>query len=74
MYKNKGSGIIVGNIFKPLKSIASSVCKYEKKKRITKQTPTITKQYNPVKQEESTDMILNRLISGSGLKIKTKKV
>ena len=24
-------------------------------------TPTITKPYNPVKQEESTDMILNRL-------------
>ena len=37
-----------------------------------KQTPTITKPYNPVKEEESTDMILNRLISGTGLKRKRK--
>ena len=105
VYKNKGSGIIVDNIFKPMKSVVSSVARkfaklFAKKalktgishageragkkiaeksgdlimKRLSNMrkgdvrqkaiTPPIEKQ----QQEESTDMILNRLISGSGVK------
>ena len=102
--KHVGSGIIVDNIFKPMKSVASSVVKKFAKKsgekalksgishlseRANKKTseksgdliieklrnmrigdarqrakivPTIKQ------QEESTDMIINRLISGSGMK------
>ena len=105
VYKHKGSGIIVDNIFKPMKSAMSSVVRkfakpFAKKalktgishageiagKKIAEKsgdlimerlsnmrkgdvrqkaiTPPIEKQ----QQEESADMILNRLISGSGVK------
>ena len=96
MYKHKGSGIIVANIFQPMRSIASSLAKTvvkqfakkalqsgilhvgdklgkkdaEKKKKLTSQfnkskPQSITTRPNiPVRQEESADMIMNRLISG----------
>ena len=113
VYQHKGSGIIVDNIFKPMKSAMSTVVKnvvkpfgkkalksgishvgeqVEKKiseksgdlimKRLQnmrnvgqKELPPILKKVGvrptPIKhrqQEESTNMILNRLISGSGVK------
>ena len=103
VYKHKGSGIIVDNIFKPMKSVVSSVARkfvkpFAKKalktgishagekagKKIAEKSGDLimerlrnmrisdTKQKTllpPIKeQEESTDMIINRLISGSGLK------
>lgn len=101
MYKHKGSGIIVDNIFKPLKNVASSVTKkfakpFAKKalksgvshlnERLSKKASEksgdlIMKRLenmrkdnaivspSPIKQQkESTDMFINRLISGSGLK------
>ena len=102
VYQHKGSGVIVDTIFKPVKSVVSSVVKKfvkpltkkplesglshtgerlgkkisEKsgdlimkrlanmRKRDTRQKSIV--QTPPIKQEESTDMILNRLISGSG--------
>ena len=106
VYKHKGSGIIIDNIFKPMKSVVSSVFKKFAKpvakkalesgishsgerlgkkiseksgdlimKKIAKAraTPTIKqmKTTTPTpKKEETTDMILNRLISGNGVKIK----
>ena len=101
--KHVGSGIIVDNIFKPMKSVVSSVLKKfakqsgkkalksgishvsEKagKKMSEKSGDLIMKRLRnmrigdtrqkallpPIKQqEESTDMIIDRLISGSGLK------
>ena len=103
VFQHKGSGLIVDNIFKPLKSVASSVFKKfakpiakkalesgvshagdrlgkaaaEKsgdlimKKLANLRKGTTTQRANvpssPIKQQhESTDMILNRLISGSG--------
>ena len=107
VYQHKGSGLIVDNIFKPLKSVASSVFKKFAKpvakkalesgisnagerlgkavseksgdlimkrlanlrKGATRQTVNVPS--SPIKQQrqdESTDMILNRLISGSGIK------
>ena len=42
------------------------------KRNNTNPKTAITRPSNPVKQEESVDMILNRLVSGSGLKIKRK--
>ena len=107
VYQHKGSGIIVDNIFKPLKSVASSVFKKFAKpiakkalesgvshageqlgkavseksgdlimkklanlrKGATTQSAIVPS--SPIKQQqqyESTDMILNRLISGSGIK------
>ena len=107
VYQHKGSGLIVDNIFKPLKSVASSVFKTFAKpiakkalesgishtgerlgkavsqksgdlimkklanlrKGATRQTVHVPS--SPIKQQqpdESTDMILNRLISGSGIK------
>ena len=103
VYQHKGSGLIVDNIFKPLKSVASSVLKKfakpiakkalqsgvshagerlgkvvsEKsgdliKKKLANLRKGATTQRaivpsSPIKQQdESTDMILNRLISGSG--------
>ena len=104
VYKNKGSGLIVDNIFKPLKSVASVFKKFPKpiaKKAlesgvshagdrlgkavseksgelIMKKLANLRKGATtqraivpslPIKQQqqyESTDMILNRLISGSG--------
>ena len=103
IYKHKGSGIIVDNIFKPMKSTVSSVVKkfakpFAKKalktgishagdkvgkkiaeksgdlimKRLQNMRISDKKQKTPTpnikKQEESVDMILNRLISGSGVK------
>lgn len=110
VYKHKGSGIIVDNIFKPLKSVASSVFKKLAKpvakkalesgvshagerlgKKISEKSgdlimkklgslrpsaskpKTIVPDLPPLKQQdESTDMILNRLISGSGIMRKRK--
>ena len=92
--KHVGSGIIVDNIFKPMKSVASSVVKKfvqplgagerAGKKISEKSGDLIMKRLRnmrkgntghrakivpPIKQqEESTDMIINRLTSGSGLK------
>ena len=106
VYQHKGSGLIVDNIFKPLKSVASSVFKKFAKPiakkalesgishagerlgkavsqksgdLIMKRLANLRKGYvgqkalvpsSPIKQQqqdESTDMILNRLISGSGI-------
>ena len=105
VFQHKGSGLIVDNIFKPLKSVASSVFKKFAKpiakkalesgvshagdrlgkavseksgdlimKRLANLRKGATTQRaivpsSPIKQQqqdESTDMILNRLISGSG--------
>ena len=98
VYKHKGSGIIVDNIFKQMKSVVSSVFKKFAKpvakkalesgishtgerlgkkvseksgdlimKKLAKARATTTP-----KEEESTDMILNRLISGNGVKRRRK--
>ena len=110
VYKNKGSGIIIDNIFKPMKSIASSVFKNIVKpvakkvlqsgilhageklgKKVSEKsgdlimkelanmtgkaraTPTTTQMKTTTpKEEESTEMILNRLISGNGIKRRRK--
>ena len=103
VFQHKGSGLIVDNIFKPLKSVASSVFKKFAKpiakkalesgvshagdrlgkvvseksgdlimKKLANLRKGATTQRaivpsSPIKQQdESTDMILNRLISGSG--------
>ena len=105
VYKHKGPGIIVDNIFKPMKSIVSSVFKKFAKpvakkalesgvshagerlgkkisekswdlimKKLANMRPisapkTIVPDLPPLKQQdESTDMILNRLKSGNGIK------
>ena len=105
VYQHKGSGLIVDNIFKPLKSVTSSVFKKFAKpiakkalqsgvshaderlgkavseksgdiimKRLANLRKGATTQRaivpsSPIKQQyESTDMILNRLISGSGMR------
>ena len=105
IFQHKGSGLIVDNIFKPLKSVASSVFKKFAKpiakkalesgvshagdrlgkavseksgdlimKKLTNLRKGATTQRaivpsSPIKeQHESADMILNRLISGSGIK------
>ena len=99
VYKHKGSGIIVDNIFKPMKSVVSSVFKKFAKpvakkalesgishtgerlgkkiseksgdlimKKLAKATATPTMKTITPKKEESTDTILNRLISGNGVK------
>ena len=102
VYQHKGSGLIIDNIFKPLKSVASSVFKTFAKpvakkalesgishagerlgkavseksgdlimKRLANLRKGATRQTVNVpspKQDESTDMILNRLISRSGIK------
>ena len=105
VFQHKGSGLIIDNIFKPLKSVASSVFKKFAKplakkalesgvshagdklgkaaaeksgdlimKRLANLRKGATTQRAivpslPIKQqEESADMILNRLISGSGMK------
>ena len=102
--KHVGSGFIVDNIFKPMKSVASSVVKKFAKQsgkkalksglsHLSKKTSEksgdliIEKLRNmrigdarqrakivpPVKQQkESTDMIINRLISGSGVKRRSR--
>ena len=103
VYRHKGSGIIVDNIFKPMRSVLSSVAKKfvkqsgkkalksgishmsEKmgKKTSEKSGDMIMERLRkmrtegarqkaltpPIEQQaESTDMIINRLISGSGVK------
>ena len=105
VYQHKGSGIIVDNIFKPMKSVVSSVVKKFAKplgkkalesgishagdrlgKKISEKSgdlimkrlrnmrkgdagqKTLTPPIEQQQQEESTNMILNRLISGSGVK------
>ena len=102
VFQHKGSGLILDNIFKPLKSVASSVFKKIAKPMakkalesgvshagdklgkaaaeksgdlIMKKLANLRKGQkaivpsSPIKQQdESTDMILNRLISGSGMK------
>ena len=102
--KHVGSGIIVDNIFKPMKSFTSSVAKkfakqsgkkalksgvsHLSKKTSEKSGDLIMKKLRnmrigdtgqrdkivpPVKQQkESTDMIINRLISGSGVKRRSR--
>ena len=97
VFKHKGSGIIVDNIFKPLKSISTSIFKKfakpvakkaletagEKlgKKISEKSGDLIMKKLSSMRKgamkpgrktvsKESTDMILNRLISGSGMRKK----
>ena len=104
VYKHKGSGIIVDNIFKPMKSVVSSVFKKFAKplakkalesgishtgerlgkkiseksgdlimKKLARATPTIKQMKTTTpKKEESTDTILNRLISGNGVKRRRK--
>ena len=101
VYKHKGSGLIVDNIFKPMKRIMSTVLKPLAKKALKsgiesagdklgkkvvekvaeksghlfikdlqslgKQVPKAT---NEQKEEEDYNVILNRLISGSGIKKK----
>ena len=118
VYKHKGTGVIVDNIFKPMKAAASAVFKKFAKpvakkaleagishageklgkkaaeksgdiiaKRLAKMTisprpgvsfstdvPGYEKlPYSPSKHEEDSDAMLNRLISGSGLKKKKRK-
>ena len=107
VYRHKGSGIIVDNIFKPMRRILSPVVKKIVKQsgkkelksgvshlseRATKKTSEksgdliMEKLRNmrigdarqnalplPIEQqEESTDMMINRLISGSGLKRRSR--
>ena len=96
--KHVGSGIIVDNIFKPIRGILSPVvkkfAKQSGKKALKSGVSRLSERANkktseksgdmimeklrnmriddatiPVKQqEESTDMMINRLISGSGVK------
>ena len=103
VYKHKGSGIIVDNIFKPMRRILSPVVKkfvkpFSKKalksgvsyvgekagkKMAEKSGDLIMKRLRnmriddarqrskvvpPIKKQDETDMIIDRLISGSGLK------
>ena len=117
VYKHKGSGLIVDNIFKPMKKIVNAVVKPIAKKALNtvlkpiakkalksgiesagdkigkkvvekvaeksghlfmkdlqssgKQLPkSKTKAKNKQKEEEDYNVILNRLISGSGIKTK----
>ena len=105
VYKHKGSGLIVDNIFKPMKRIMSTVLKPLAKKAgkkalksgiesageklgkkvveksghlfikdlqsLGKQVPKDPKPKQT--EEEDYNVILNRLISGSGIKKKRKK-
>ena len=102
VFQHKGSGLILDNIFKPLKSVASSVFKkfakplakkalesgvshagdkigkaaaeksgdliMKKLANLRKGQKAIVPSLPIEQQEESADMILNRLISGSGMK------
>ena len=110
VYQHLGSGIVVDNIFKPMKSVLmksvfkkfakpiakkaleSGVSHAGKKigetvsqksgelimKRLANMRKGTTRQKAmvpslPKIEEESTDMILNRLISGSGIKRRTRR-
>ena len=100
--KHVGSGIIVDNIFKPMRRILSPVvkkfAKQSGKKALKSGVSRLSERANkktteksgdmimeklrnmriddatiPVKQqEESTDMMINRLISGSGVKRRSR--
>ena len=106
VYKHKGMGLIVDNLFELMKSVSSSVfnkiAKPAAKKALEsgikhagerlgkkmseksgdlimkslsnmRRGNTRQKSMTPVKQQqESTDMILNRLISGNGIKRRRK--
>ena len=103
VYKHKGSGIIVDNIFKPIKSILSPVvkkfAKQSGKKAISHLSERADKKISeksgdlimeklrnmrkwdarqkalalPIEQqEESTDMTIDGLISGSGIKRRSR--
>ena len=105
VYKHKGSGLIVDNIFKPIKKIMNTVLKPIAKKALKsgtesagdkigkkvvekiakksghlfmKDLQSLDKQLQKSKatnkqKEEDYNVILNRLISGSGMKKKNKK-
>ena len=105
VYKHKGSGLIVDNIFKPMKKIMNTVLKPIAKKALKSGTESAGdkigkkvvekiakksghlfmkdlqssgKQVPKAKatnkqKEEDYNVILNRLISGSGMKKKQKK-
>jgi len=109
VYKHKGSGLIVDNIFKPMKKIVNAVLKPIAKKALKsgiesagdkigkkvvekvaeksghlfmkdlqslgkKVTKTMSKPKSTNKvNEEDYNLILNRLISGSGIKKQNKK-
>ena len=105
VYKHKGSGLIVDNIFKPIKMIVDKVLKPVAKKALKSgiesagdklgkkvveksghlliknfrkkgknQSPkTSSKSKKQTKKEEDYNVVLNRLISGEGYKIKNKK-
>ena len=109
VYKHKGTGLIVDNLFKPMKSVLSSVFKNIAKpvakkalesgikhtgerlgKKMSEKSGdlimkslsyirrrnTMHKSFTPItpdkQQQESADMILNRLISGNGIKRRRK--
>ena len=104
VYKHKGSGIIVDNIFEPMRRILSPVVKkfakplksgisytgekagrkialksgdliMEKLRNMRKGDARQKALVPPIKQqqqEESTDMFINRLISGSGIKRRSR--
>ena len=115
VYKHKGSGLIVDNIFKPMKRMLSTATKavlkplakkalksgiesagdklgkkavdFASKKvaeksghlfmkdlqSLGKQVPKAPKASKPKQKEEDYNLILNRLISGSGIKNRRKK-
>ena len=104
VYKHKGSGLIVDNIFKPVKKIMDKVLKPIAKKALKSGIESagdkigkkavekvaekaghlfmkdlqssgkqIPKAKNKQKEEEDYNVILNRLISGSGMKKQKKK-
>ena len=95
--KHVGSGIIVDNIFKPIRGILSPVvkkfAKQSGKKALKSGVSRLSERANkktseksgdmimeklrnmriPIKQqEESTDMLINRLISGSGVRRRSR--
>ena len=110
VFQHKGSGLILDNIFKPMKAIASTVFKKVAKpmakkalesgvshagdkigRKVAEKSGDLIMQrlanlrkgattqraivQSPIKQqEESADMILNRLISGSGMRKKKRVV
>ena len=119
VYKHKGSGLIVDNIFKPMKRMLSTATKAVLKplakkalksgiesagdkigkkavdfaskkvaeksghlfmkdlqslgKQVPKTKQQVVKASKPKQQEEDYNLILNRLISGSGMKNRRKK-
>ena len=105
VHQHKGSGIIVDNIIKPMKSVVKEFAKQSGKKALKSGVSYVSKKAvkktseksgdlimeklrnmrigdtrqkalpPPIKQqqqEESTDMIINRLISGSGVKRRSR--